>query len=352
MTMRHRVGKSATPDEDLTLYQLHCRYAILYGADMTTAAALWGGMKGRYPTREAHVSALSGRLCTPGDSPEHAEGLPPGSQPPVGEGATLVQASPTTRRWLQVLRDDLPDLEYAEAKYYAAFKTTSPRRTLAYLNPAKLSIRLFLPLKPGDDPRLEPTPSTSSWAARFPSVFPIAGEADLPTATEFLTRSRAAIGPSTQKKATRRPEYLAAEELSTEVEFLEGSARSVLVNAYERNRRAREKCLRHYGRTCAVCGFNFEARYGEAAAGYIQVHHIVPIAKLGQEYRLDPVTDLQPVCPNCHAVIHRREPPFSIDEVREMLAHEGVDGSRDHTAIPTKVRRPNRAMHATANGGQ
>jgi hypothetical protein len=27
------------------------------------------------------------------------------------------------------------------------------------------------------------------------------------------------------------------------------------------------------------------------------------------------------VCPNCHAVIHRREPPFTIHEVQKMLKH-------------------------------
>jgi predicted HNH restriction endonuclease len=100
---------------------------------------------------------------------------------------------------------------------------------------------------------------------------------------------------------------------------VEGAARSILVNAYERNRRAREKCIQHYGRTCAVCGFAFGARYGEPATGYIQIHHVVPIARVRKEYRLNPIADLRPVCPNCHAVIHRREPPFSIDEVKQML---------------------------------
>jgi 5-methylcytosine-specific restriction enzyme A len=28
---------------------------------------------------------------------------------------------------------------------------------------------------------------------------------------------------------------------------------------------------------------------------------------------------LRPVCPNCHAVLHLRTPPFSIDEARAML---------------------------------
>lgn len=160
-------------------------------------------------------------------------------------GATLVQSSPTTRSWLQSLRDRLREFEYSEARYYAAFRTEPPGRVVAYLNPAKRSIRLFLPLEPGDDAHLQPTPSTSSWAARFPSVFQIAGEQDLSTATRLIARAHAALGASPRKNATRRPEYLAAEELPSEIEYVEGAARAVVVNAYERNRRAREKCLRH-----------------------------------------------------------------------------------------------------------
>jgi 5-methylcytosine-specific restriction endonuclease McrA len=256
-------------------------------------------------------------------------------------GTTLVQSSPVTRSWLQTLRDGFPELEYSEATYYAAFKTNPPRRALAYLNPAKRSIRLFLPLKPGDDPRLQPTPSTSSWAARFPSVFSIAREGDLSTATQFIARSRAAIGPAARKRPSRRPEYVAAEEVSSQIEFVEGAARPVLVNAYERNRRARDKCLSHYGRSCVVCGFNFEARYGEPAAGFIQVHHILPIANVGKEYRLNAITDLRPVCPNCHAVIHRRAPPFAIEEVKGMLRNGDVGPEADGRRT---TGRPNRSL--------
>jgi 5-methylcytosine-specific restriction endonuclease McrA len=235
-------------------------------------------------------------------------------------GTTLVQSSPITRSWLQRLRARLPDFEYSEARYYAAFRTGRPRRVVAYLNPAKRSIRLFLPLKPDTGAGLQPTPSTSSWASRFPSVFAMTGDQDLPTAAGLIARSRGADDPLPRERTTRRPEYTTPEELSpSSTEYVEGAARSILVNAYERNRRAREKCIQHYGRTCAVCAFDFGARYGEAAAGYIQVHHVVPIARLRKEYRLNPIADLRPVCPNCHAVIHRREPPFSIDEVQQML---------------------------------
>ena len=237
----------------------------------------------------------------------------------MNAGATLIQSSPKTRSWLQSLRDRLPELEYSEARYYAAFRAEPAGTVCAYLNPAKRSIRLFLSLEAGAHPHLQPTPSTSSWAVRFPSVFPIAGEEDLSTATRLIVKSRDAIEPLARKKASRRPDYIPAEELLSGIEYIEGAARPVLVNAYERNRRAREKCIQHFGKSCAVCGFDFETRYGEAAAGYIQIHHVVPLARVRKKYRLNPITDLRPVCPNCHAVIHRREPPFSIEEVKQML---------------------------------
>jgi hypothetical protein len=108
-------------------------------------------------------------------------------------GMTLVQSSPTTRSWLQGLRDRLPHFEYSEAKYYAVFRSEPARRAFAYLNPAKRSIRLFLPLDSGDEPHLQLTPSTSSWTERFPSVFRIAGEQDLSTAARLIAKSYAGV---------------------------------------------------------------------------------------------------------------------------------------------------------------
>ena len=264
--------------------------------------------------------------------------------------ATLVQSSPTTRSWLQRLHDSLPQLEYGEAKYYASFKTEPPRRAVAYLNPAQRGVRVFLALDPGGEPDLQPTPSTSTWAVRFPSVFQIAGEQDLTRAGQLILRSRTALGPSTRKKATPRPEYFAAEELPPEAEYVELAARQVLVNAYERNRRAREACLRHYGRNCVACGFNFEANYGKATAGYIQVHHVIPIAQVGAEYQMHPIRDLRPVCPNCHAVIHRREPPFSIEEIKQMLRNDsGGSPPAGENGVRRKARAPNKGPVAGAH---
>jgi 5-methylcytosine-specific restriction protein A len=43
------------------------------------------------------------------------------------------------------------------------------------------------------------------------------------------------------------------------------------------------------------------------------VHHLRPLAEIGAEYVLDPEVDLRPVCPNCHAMLHRTRPPMSIE---------------------------------------
>lgn len=109
------------------------------------------------------------------------------------------------------------------------------------------------------------------------------------------------------------------DELPSDTSYLEGLARTVLVNAYERSDSARNACIDHHRPVCRVCHLNFEEKYGEIGRGYIHVHHILPIASIGRQYKVDPINDLVPVCPNCHAMLHRRNPPLSIEELRKML---------------------------------
>jgi len=99
----------------------------------------------------------------------------------------------------------------------------------------------------------------------------------------------------------------------------EGAVKTVTVNGYERNPLARQRCIEKFGYTCSVCGFDFEARYGAAGRGLIHVHHLRPLAGVGREYRVDPINDLRPICPNCHAMIHRRDPPYTVEQIRAML---------------------------------
>lgn len=110
------------------------------------------------------------------------------------------------------------------------------------------------------------------------------------------------------------------EEVEASLRLREGATKRIEVNAYERNLVARGKCIEHYGYICAVCNFDFRSFYGEIGSQFIHVHHIIPLSKIGAEYEVDPIKDLIPVCPNCHAMIHRQDPPFTIAELREMIA--------------------------------
>lgn len=93
--------------------------------------------------------------------------------------------------------------------------------------------------------------------------------------------------------------------------FAEGSEKSILSKRYERNPLNRKLCLAAKGYDCAICGFNFEKHYGELGKGFIHVHHIVPVSQIGPGYIINPIRDLIPVCPNCHAMLHRSDPPIS-----------------------------------------
>lgn len=144
---------------------------------------------------------------------------------------------------------------------------------------------------------------------------------------------------------TMRPEFAAAiqkigwvesshvllpEEVGATTEFREGATLRVTVNVYERNAEARRACIAKYGTDCCICGFNFGATFGDIGDGFIHVHHLKPLSEIEGEYTVDPIVDLRPVCPNCHAMLHRRVPSYSISEIQTILKrHKKAEPSRE-----------------------
>lgn len=116
------------------------------------------------------------------------------------------------------------------------------------------------------------------------------------------------------------------DEVVESVEHVEGAVQRVSVNRYERDPEARAKAIQHFGLRCQACGFDFQTAYGALGHGFIHVHHTVPLAQIGKSYVVDPINDLRPVCPNCHAMLHKRVPPYTIDELRQIInaANPGV----------------------------
>lgn len=109
------------------------------------------------------------------------------------------------------------------------------------------------------------------------------------------------------------------EEVLNPNSFIEGATKTIFVNAYERNPKARAKCIEHYGYKCSVCGFDFKKVYGDIGENFIHVHHEVPLSEIKQKYCVDPIKDLKPLCPNCHAMIHRHKPAIKIEDLMESL---------------------------------
>lgn len=98
--------------------------------------------------------------------------------------------------------------------------------------------------------------------------------------------------------------------------LLEGAVRTVELTRYERNPTARRLCIAHYGPTCQACGLNYEIKYGPIAVDLIHVHHLTPLAAIGDSYQVDPIRDLVPLCATCHHVVHAKTPPYTPEELR------------------------------------
>ncbi|MDR0212268.1 MAG: HNH endonuclease [Pseudomonas putida] len=157
---------------------------------------------------------------------------------------------------------------------------------------------------------------------------------------------RSADGPAFKRSITRKwllkqnGEWFACdeptmpvipEEVSQPELYLEGAVREVTVNAYERSAQARAACIDHYKAVCVACEFDFGLIYGKVAEGLIHVHHIVPLSSIGADYKLDPIRDLIPLCPNCHAVVHCGSEVMSIAKLKEYLAE-----AKRHSALEAR----------------
>jgi hypothetical protein len=124
---------------------------------------------------------------------------------------------------------------------------------------------------------------------------------------------RAVLGLGWLGEAPKRPQ-----KREYHVGF-EGAEVLRLVTAYERDPKLREECIAIHGLKCLVCGFDFEAKYGKLGRGFIHVHHLEPLSVRNGTRETKVTTDLAPVCPNCHAMIHRGGITRSLRAIRKAV---------------------------------
>jgi hypothetical protein len=128
-------------------------------------------------------------------------------------------------------------------------------------------------------------------------------------------------------------------DLNSTRELTEGAVENVLATRCERNPEARRICLAHHGYACRVCGLQMSEIYGPLGEGYVHVHHKVPLSAIGKDYRVDPVTDLVPVCPNCHAMLHRTIVPMEVEVLAAVVRARRGDAAQLVAADGAAPRR-------------
>ena len=101
----------------------------------------------------------------------------------------------------------------------------------------------------------------------------------------------------------------------------EGRRELVYTTRYERSPILRKRAIQIHGTTCMACEFNFHVFYGERGKDYIEVHHLIPLSTLDEEFEINPVTDMTVVCSNCHRMIHReRNNILSMDALKQIIS--------------------------------
>ena len=111
--------------------------------------------------------------------------------------------------------------------------------------------------------------------------------------------------------------------------YLEGEAGEAQSVVYrQRNMELRQACIDHFktlheGRiVCECCGFDFAKAY-DIDDEYIEVHHRFPFAHTDGEHPVDAITDLVPLCANCHRMIHHgmggRGKCMSLEDLKKKL---------------------------------
>ncbi|EME2066844.1 TPA: hypothetical protein ACOEC9_000330 [Enterobacter roggenkampii] len=119
------------------------------------------------------------------------------------------------------------------------------------------------------------------------------------------------------------------DELLYDNEYIEGAKKNIIVNSYERDRTARNKAIELHGLNCSACNMNFEDVYGEIGIGFIHIHHLKPLYTINEEYEVNPEHDLVPVCPNCHAMLHRFKETLSIEQLKLLIIKKRSNLNRD-----------------------
>lgn len=105
-----------------------------------------------------------------------------------------------------------------------------------------------------------------------------------------------------------------------EVQLATMEGRHYLAEAkFRRRKRALiEEKKRQSDGKCSICGFDFKTTYKRLERDLLVGHHVEPIGKRKKATKTT-LSEIDLLCPNCHAAVHSEDPPLSADELRGRL---------------------------------
>ena len=98
--------------------------------------------------------------------------------------------------------------------------------------------------------------------------------------------------------------------------FDEGFKKHIVKEVSSRDPRLTAAAKKLYGTKCSVCDFDFGKYYGDHGDGFIEIHHLHPIARGS---RKSTVEDVRPVCSNCHRMLHRGNNIMTVEELKSII---------------------------------
>lgn len=160
------------------------------------------------------------------------------------------------------------------------------------------------------------------------------GRGDREVLKQFLADPERMLAEAVEITELMRTDQLGVSDPTSQAS--EGDVLMRLHKTRERNpalRRAKIREATSGGRSlrCEVCRFDFEAMYGQIGAGYIEVHHVLPLHASGPT--ISRLRDLSLLCANCHRIVHRSRNWITPSHLLELL--EDQNGDRVPALVPS-----------------
>jgi predicted HNH restriction endonuclease len=115
--------------------------------------------------------------------------------------------------------------------------------------------------------------------------------------------------------------------------YIEGGDKEISLEVTKRDPQLKADAIRRYGSACQVCRMDFGETYGDVGEGYIEIHHLKPMASKKSSESLTSIEDVRVVCANCHRMLHRQgKVPIPFDDFLKAYRQRNTENRKKKRA--------------------